>query len=392
MPRGPFLDHRKTFLLLILFIAAFLRIYDISTSPPGLFPDEAMNGNDALQAIRTNTYPQFYLENNGREGLYINLQSMAMKITGVYNEPWVLRIGSAVFGILTVLGIYLMTAELLSPVIALLSAFFMATGFWHIMFSRVGFHGISSPFWLVWSVYLLLASYRMTREGKPIPVRVAASALGGTCLGLGFNSYIAYRLAPAVPLVIMLYFFFIARKEDWIKTFIGTTFSYVLFSIASLVPLVWYYLTNPGSFFQRSSQLSILASAQPLVAFMINIAKTIQMLFIHGDINWRHNYSGHAQLSWPVAVVFAVGVIIAIHMIKEWRGTKTIPFAGGAAAAWFAYAVMGAWFVIGMLPPALSNEGIPHALRSIMMTPPVYILARAGACHVYHSLTNTLYS
>src|SRR5260370_4025252 len=153
----------------------------------------------------------------------------------------------------------------------------------------------------------------MTRKSKPIVVQVAVSALGGICLGLGFNSYIAYRLAPTVPLIIMLYFFPIARKENWIKTFISTTFSYVLLSIASVVPLVWYYLTNPGSFFLRSSQVSILASAQPLVAFMSNIGKTIQMLFIHSDINWRHNYSGHAQLSWQVAVVFAVACIIALH-------------------------------------------------------------------------------
>jgi 4-amino-4-deoxy-L-arabinose transferase-like glycosyltransferase len=397
MPEDPHLAPsriRKLLLSFILIIAAFLRTYHITTTPPGLYPDEAINGNDALQAVRTNTYAQFYPENNGREGLYINLQGVAMKITGVYNEPWVLRIGSAVFGILTVLGVYLVTAELLPGAIALLAAFFMATGFWHVMFSRIGFSAISSPFWLVWSVYFLLAAYRMIRAGKPRFLAAGVSALGGVCLGLGFNSYIAYRLAPALPFVIILYFFFAAKKERWIKAFIGATLSYVVLSIISLVPLASYYFMNPGSFSQRSSQLSILTGDRPLAEFLINTGKTIQMLFLYGDLNWRHNYSGHALLFWPVAVAFAAGVIIgigyllkqAVHIMRERRGTRAIPVPEAGSTAWIAYLILGVWFVIGMLPHALSNEGIPHALRSIMMTPPVYIIAGAGAWSGYQLL------
>src|SRR3989338_5186445 len=82
------MNTSKTFmlLLLILIIAGFLRLYHITTVPPGLYPDEAMNGNNALQAIQTGNYKVFYPENNGREGLFIYIQALFLKFFGV-NSP-----------------------------------------------------------------------------------------------------------------------------------------------------------------------------------------------------------------------------------------------------------------------------------------------------------------
>ena len=47
-------------LLAILVIAAFLRLYQLPSIPPGLYPDEAMNGNNALKALETGEYKVFY--------------------------------------------------------------------------------------------------------------------------------------------------------------------------------------------------------------------------------------------------------------------------------------------------------------------------------------------
>jgi len=107
---------KKIFLLaVILIIASFFRLYQINQTPPGLYPDEAMNGNNALQALRTappaGGFKVFYPENAGREGLFINIQAFFLNLFKV-NEPWVLRLPSAIFGVLTVLGVYFLTKEL----------------------------------------------------------------------------------------------------------------------------------------------------------------------------------------------------------------------------------------------------------------------------------------
>src|SRR3989338_2659916 len=140
-------------LVIILLIAVFFRFYDLKNVPPGLWADEAINGNNAVEA----NWKVFYPENNGREGLFINIQSLFVAAFG--NEPWVLRFPSVIFGILTVLGVYLLTKEIFQDLpkkeigfrlsnpekLALFSAFLMATSFWHINFSRIGFRTIMAP-------------------------------------------------------------------------------------------------------------------------------------------------------------------------------------------------------------------------------------------------------
>src|SRR5436190_23108050 len=90
-------------ILFILAIASFFRFYQLNKFPPGLYPDEAMDGSNGLIANSTGGYKLFYPENNGRMGLYINLQALAIKEFG--NTAWALRMVSALFGILTVLGL-----------------------------------------------------------------------------------------------------------------------------------------------------------------------------------------------------------------------------------------------------------------------------------------------
>jgi predicted membrane-bound mannosyltransferase len=54
------------FLLVILAIASFFRLWKLDSIPPGLYPDVAINGNDALDSLKTGTFKVFYPENNGR--------------------------------------------------------------------------------------------------------------------------------------------------------------------------------------------------------------------------------------------------------------------------------------------------------------------------------------
>ena len=112
-------------LVVILIIASFLRLYNLMPAdnnggflPPGLYPDEAMNGNNIVEAMEQRDLKVFYPENFGREGLFINIQGGFIRHIGLISpighiyEPWVLRLPSAIFGILTVLGLYFLTKKL----------------------------------------------------------------------------------------------------------------------------------------------------------------------------------------------------------------------------------------------------------------------------------------
>ncbi|MEK7123431.1 MAG: glycosyltransferase family 39 protein, partial [Patescibacteria group bacterium] len=231
-----------------LIIAAFLRFYNIAGLPPGLYPDEAMNGNNALEALAKQDFKLFYPENNGREGLFINIQALSAAIFG--NEPWALRIVSAIFGIFTVLGVYFLAKELFARhSVALLSAFFLAAGFWHINFSRIGFRAIMAPFFLTWGVYFLLKSFNSISSAANRYALYAAA--GGVFYGLGFHSYIAYRGTPLLIFIVLVLYWL--KNKDWERRK-KILFSLSVFSLLTLIafaPLGFYFLQNPQDFFGR---------------------------------------------------------------------------------------------------------------------------------------------
>lgn len=364
-------QKRVTILLVgIILIAAFFRIwqldYDPSRAPfppmipPGLFSDEAMNGNNAHEALRTFSDPEgegfeiFYPENNGREGLFINLQALSVALLG--HTAFALRIVSALFGILTVLALYYFMREYTeNQNAALLSAFFLATGFWHVMFSRIGFRAIMAPFFLTAALAALYAAWnRRSHKNHSHPILI--SVLGGVLFGLGFYSYIAYRAAPLLVLPAFYLFFKAARRERS-----GCTLCipavFILGAVVVTVPLLLYFGMHPQDFFGRTSQISIFSQENPLGAFALNLGKTIQMFYFVGDLNWRHNFSGYPLLWWPVAAFFTVGFFEALR--KK-------------------YFLLPLWFFVMLLPVAISSEGIPHALRAIIVIPPVFAFAGLG--------------
>ena len=204
--------NRKTkiWLLLvgIIVLASFLRLYHITTTPTGLYPDEAMDGNNALEVVQTGHFQVFYTEDNGREGLYVNTLVFAIEAFG--NKPWVVRLPAAIVGILTVAGMYFLGAELFSGEIGLLAAFLLATWFWHIDLSRIGFRAIMAPLRLIWAFYFLMKAFRASRNA---PAWIFA-ILGGLIYGAGFYTYIAYRITP---LLFLLFIPFFKKYPDFWK-------------------------------------------------------------------------------------------------------------------------------------------------------------------------------
>ena len=396
--------NARWLLLIIIIIASFLRLYHLTpyttipcctgqaTLPPGLYPDEAMNGNNALEAIRTGDYKVYYPENNGREGLFMNIQSLFLRVTGL-REPWVLRLPSALLGILTVLGLYFLGKELVSREAGLLAAFFLATNFWHINFSRIGFRAIMAPFFLIWTVALLLIAWRTMKEPATRRMAFGIAILAGIIYGLGFYSYIAYRVSPILIFFIIAYFFWRSAKEGWRRQFLQSVVLFLLVTFFTALPIGIYYLQHPADFLGRTSQVSVFSSPTPMKDLATNTLKTLGMFNVSGDWNWRHNYPGRSELFWPVGVLFLIGIVVATKNI-----IKNVKISAGGGSAfggknsannlipYFPFSVLFIWFFIAALPVVISNEGIPHALRSILLIPPAMLFAAIGGVWIYERI------
>ncbi|HEY4477178.1 MAG TPA: glycosyltransferase family 39 protein [Candidatus Paceibacterota bacterium] len=358
--------YRLFILIFILGVAVFFRFFNLETIPPGLFPDEAMNGNNAYEALHTGNFKVFYRENNGREGLFINMQALSMAVFG--NTAYALRFVSALFGVLTVLALYFFARGYTgNERLAFIASFLVATSFWHVNFSRIGFRAITAPFYLTAGLAFLYYAWNR-RDDATHTKAILSSVAGGILFGLGFHSYIAYRIAPLILIPPLLLFLKNAR-EDRSRCVLCFLALFLFFALIATVPIVLYFAQNPQDFLGRTSQISIFASGHPFTQFASNTAKTIGMFFFAGDFNPRHNLAGSPELWWPVSILFIIGIFESL------RRRYALPFF---------------WFLIMMLPVALSSEGVPHALRAIILIPPTFFFAAVGLEYIWAGATSWL--
>ncbi|MDO8561158.1 MAG: glycosyltransferase family 39 protein [bacterium] len=383
---------------MILALGVFFRFYLINQTPPGLYPDEATNGNNAVEALYNTDFSAkggpvlgwkiFYPENNGREGLFINIQALSLWLLG--QHAWTLRVVSALFGSLTIFGVYLLARELFrdkprrATLVALFASFFLATSFWHINFSRIGFRAISVPFFSAFGIYFLLKGLRKSK--------ISDLVFAGIFFGLGLHTYIAFRFMPfVVALPLAIYFWRWWRPNTVTVDTNGTAkkscapcaitlFIFVAFVVA--LPIGYYFLQNPQDFLGRSEQVSIFSAANPLFEFVKSNGLTTQMFFWRGDCNPRHNFACQPELFWPVAIFFAIGLVLAIKRAFFKNKQKENEDSDEKLAAW----TILIWLFFMLLPATLTREGLPHALRSIGLIVPVFILAGWGAEYLWTSV------
>ncbi|MDO8558112.1 MAG: glycosyltransferase family 39 protein [bacterium] len=366
----------KITLLAIVVFAAILRFAALDRIPPGIYPDEAIKGIEGLEAVETGNFKLFYETNNGREGLWINLIGLAVRSFGT--NQFSLRFWPALFGTLTVLGLFLLTRELFREKehpdrIALLAAFFLATSFWHLNFSRIAFRAIMVPMLMVWSFYFLLLAWRRAHAWRSAIFAV----IGGALFGLGFHTYIAFRFAPFVALVLFaIEYLRIRTARIGLRSFLTRTAWWLIAAFLTALPIGLYFLAHPQDFIGRAGGVSIFATDSPIRTFGKVLVQTLGMFNIRGDCNWRHNMACSPQLLFPVGIFFLIGLWILIKNIRQ-----KIP---ASTASWLLIAWLG--FLLG--PELLTWEGIPHALRSIGIIPPVFMLTALGVNYLLEKFSN----
>lgn len=416
----------------IIAVAIFFRFYQLDSLPdgragipPGLWPDEAANGVDALKVLDgcqnapglASAQPRvgeiskcltefkiFYPANNGREGLFINIQALSIGLFGP--EPWALRLVSAIFGTLTVLGLYLLVRHLYDWRTAAIASFFLSVSFWHVNFSRIGFRAIMLPFILVWAFYFL---WRGLRNGH-LKEFFIAGLIGGT----GFYTYFSFRIVPLIALILFWNYWthlkthYSHSKYEQTRNRMLRGFALLMLTVTIMaLPLLFYFYAHPEDFLKREGRpISVFAQEEPLKKLGLSVVKTLAMFNFAGDYNQRHNIPGLPQLSLPIGLLFAIGFLRELaHWLKRKPGLTAIALPGlrsrncfggvGVKAGHFStvHTFLFSWFFIMLLPGFLSTEA-PHALRTIGVIPVVMIFAAHGFRWVinfmlrYHRITD----
>jgi hypothetical protein len=371
----------------VILLAMGFRFYDITRYPPGLFPDQAANGDDALLILHGDIRP-FYPRGNGREALFFFMQALAIKLFGI--KVWPMFATSAVVGTLTVIATYFATKVYFGELAGFFAALFMATNQWHVTLSRTGFRAILIPLFVALFTAFVGYTIQSVRHGKRKQAWLFAASAGAAFAG-GFYTYIAYRVIIGVIAGVVVFLLLAALHPKigfphfrwyWREVLIGSIAAVIVFT-----PLAIYFARHPGAFVGRAGQVSIfnphLQEAGGVVPTLAKVTKeTIFSFFVgKGDLNWRHNVAGFPLLNPLVGLLFLLGLAFAIH------GLVTVVYEiirGRTLDSWmiFPYLLL---LLAGMLVPVITTaEGIPHGLRSLGLAFPIFVLAGVAAATVIH--------
>jgi hypothetical protein len=327
----------------ILLAAAALRLVGLDHLPPGLFQDEAVNGVNALTILAG--HPRIYY--GEREPLFMYLAAFTTLLVG--SSPFALRLAAAFAGILGVAGGGLLARQLYDRRIGLLTAVGLGASLWLTTISRIGLRAITLP--AVESLGLALL-WRAARTG-----RMRDYAIAGAVLGLALYTYLAARFLP-VALVVFIGLALLLDRRWLLPRFRGFVVAGVV-AVAVCLPLGIYALHRPDMLFGRPEQVALPGGAAFWPAFRSAVERTLGMLLIHGDENWRQNYSGAPVFDMINGGVFLLGLAVVI-----WRRRITDLFLLVLA--------------LTMLAPSMLSIDSPHYLRTAGAAPAIYTIWAIG--------------
>ncbi|HEX7589227.1 MAG TPA: glycosyltransferase family 39 protein [Anaerolineae bacterium] len=331
----------------ILILAAVMRLWQINSLPPGMDNDEAFHMLRAEEILRGETLPIYITGNNGNEPLFAYLAAVGLALVGP--TAWAGRLMAAWIGLLGVAITIRLGTEMFSRrAVGLLAGRVMATLLWNVTFSRFGSQAIPAP---TAAAATMAALWRGMRTGSR-----RYYVLAGICLGLGLDTYVAFRLFPPAVLVAALALL-LARPSQRKSIFVGCLCALGA-ALVVYAPLGWYFIQNPQWFLNRFGQTTEgVLNAPTLVA---NGLKTLGGLFLEGDSDWRFNLPGRPALDIGQAFFFAVGAIVLLWQWRKPRGWALL-----------------AWLVVGLAPSVLTLPS-PHFGRTLMASPVVVILVALG--------------
>ncbi len=358
----------------ILLAGAALRLWQLGDPPFGFHTDEGHYAMDAWR-IAEGARPVYLERNNGREPLFVYLMAGLFALLGPSIAT--ARLTAALAGLATIAAqaLWVRRLPLARPDrVALLSAAFLALGFWPVAQGRYALRTSLMALPIALLLWAWMRAGQVEEAGPPTERSPwwrgpdAAALAAGFFLALGAYTYLTGRLLPLIPLAGAAWAFRAGRRRRVARSLA------LCLGLAGLLclPLGHYFLTHPELFSHRTDQVSILSPAvnegRPLAALLENGWRLVQMPLIRGDSSWYHNIKRLPVFPEPpAALAFLVGLGVLAAMLLGRRGS----------AAREAALLVSAAALVGLLPSWLS-EGAPNYVRLTGLWPSLYLLPALG--------------
>jgi 4-amino-4-deoxy-L-arabinose transferase-like glycosyltransferase len=337
-------------IILLLLLAAFLRLHRLADVPPGIHDDEVIDAEIAESLLAGEPPSVFYTAGEGREGLhYVVLAASRLLVA---RGPYWYRLPSVLWSLLTMLIVYRLSRRMFGPTAALVAAGGLAVAYWPVYLGRVTLYCVSLP---PIAAGMALALWRGLERPSDDRRAIGWFILAGLLLGLAQYTYLPARVLPLFILPFIAYLALFHRgtlRAHWR----GLTLLLVVGAIVS-TPMA-LYLSQHWEQQERITRLS-----EPLEALMrgdpqpvlSSTVATLGMFIWQGDPQALYNLPGRPVFEPVGSALFIGGVLIALLGVR-------CP----------ANALCLLWTAV-LLTPGMLSHPAPHFVRTIGATVTAFI-------------------
>ncbi len=366
---------------LVVFIAACIRFYALGTIPNGLYQDETAIGYNAYSILETGkdehgvSFPLYFTSFGDQKlPVYIYTAAISIKLFGL--TPFAVRFPSALFGVLTVILMYVLVTKLTKKKnTGLIAAAILTVNPWHIHYSRATFEVSIGLFLLMTGSWAMMKAFEHKRGWLCISL---------LCFVLGLYTYNLTRMLA--PLLAVFSFIFLKRNQKTPGK--GELLIAILPTLILLLPFVLSFRSLGGVTSAQGTLLTSSAVVQaPLIelrSFANTLPKPIPQLFFNSYLLNGMQFSKNVANYLSVPFFFITGSThgnhgisttgqfylfeIAIMLIGLWVWTRK-------RESWMIY--LSGWAVITVGVASLTREA-PHATRSYFLLFPLTVVLATG--------------
>jgi hypothetical protein len=432
-------------IILILILAALLRLIALDKFPAGLNADEAAIGYNAWSLIQTgkdehsNSWPLVFRSfDDYKPPVYFYLVLPFVKAFGL--NIWSVRLPSALLGIASVYLIYLLVKQLFNPVIARVctqtardsfvtnlsrpedsdvaiykkssstfnlqysifskipvslnighfAAFFLAISPWHLQFSRGGWEVNAALFFILLGIY---GFFKGLENSKYLFLFVISFAISL------YTYHSARLISPLLALSLVVIYWkqlspsvIASEARQSHSTNLKTILSALILGLFMSLPLAGQLLSKEGQ--SRFTGVSVFSDSGPLWRALelrrehpsLNLyVKTIHNQYLSYGLRFAKNYLSH----FSPRFLFVTGDEIA---------RSKVPGMGQSYKLLVPFLFLGVlnllkldskskkfilfWFLISPIAAALTFQS-PHALRSQNMVIPLTLISALGLSKLF---------
>ncbi len=366
-------------LILIIILAFLLRFYSVTENPPALNWDEVSIGYNAYSVLKTgkDEWNQSFPIHFKAYGEYKLPVQVYISIPGIYffglNELGV-RITPVVYGTLTVLIMFFLGYELFGSLLAgLIAAFLLGISPWHIQLTRASFESSLAVFWVVLGIWFLVKGFK---DHKWFIFSMIPFAL----------SVFTYNSARIFTPLFLISVLLIYRKK-FLEYKKAVLISLLVF-IVLLVPLAPFLLSG-----ERSARYKLVSITDaPGLIPRINenrgrstlpqpLSRLVHNKITYVAFNFSRNYLAH----FTPQFLFISGAPHKQHNVQNMGELYLfqVPFLFLGLFALFRFKnrfkeLLLAWVLLAFIPVAVTNDSIPHALRTLIAVPFYQLITALG--------------